>query len=205
MGDIRIFDIEQIKNKFKLDVFFETGTFRGDTVDFYKNIFKKVFSVEIDQELADNAVERFKNCSNVEIYKGSSIAALEYLLPKITKTNENILFWLDAHFPGADAHKCDYDSEKNQDLRLPLEKELEIILKLRPNYKDVIIIDDMWLYEDGNYEWGSFNNHMKSIGSNVTKEKLGVKNSDFIYNLIKDKFLYIKEYKHQGYLIIYPK
>lgn len=202
MGDIKIFDINDIKTKFNLKTFFETGTLYGDTVDYYKNTFEQLFTVEIDKDLATSAIQRFKSTSNINVYWGSSVQGLKDLLPTIST---NILFWLDAHFPGADAHKVSYDAEKDQDTRLPLEKELHTILELRPENKDVIIIDDLWLYEDGPFEWGSFDNHMKSIGSTVTRESLGVKNSDFIYDLIKGRYEYKKDYHHQGYLIIYPK
>ena len=202
MGDIKIFNIKQLRDKFKIRSFFETGTLYGDTIDYYQEEFDVLISVEIDKELAEKAQKRFKDNYRIKIINDTSKAALEEMLPRF---NTNILFWLDAHFPGADAHKVAYDAEQNQDTRLPLEKELETIVNLRKNYGDVIIIDDLWLYEDGPFEWGSFDNHMKSIGSDVTRASLGVKNSDFIYNLIKDKYDYKKDYHHQGYLIIYPK
>lgn len=202
MGDIKIFDIEQIKNKFNIDTFFETGTLYGDTIDFYKNLFSNLISVEIDEELANKAKKRFENDKHIDIFHGKSVDAINEYLPKI---EGNILFWLDAHFPGADAKKAAYDAEENDSIRVPLETELELIVNLRQNKGDVIIIDDLWLYEDGNFEWNNFDGYMKSIGSNARRDTVIKNDSSFMYRLLKDRYNYIKDNHHQGYLIAFPK
>ena len=55
MGDIKIFNIEQLKQKFNLEGFLETGTLYGDTVAHYKNQFKELHSIEINSDLAIKA------------------------------------------------------------------------------------------------------------------------------------------------------
>ncbi len=64
-----------------------------------------------------------------------------FLLPEI---KDNITFWLDAHFPGADAHMKTYESCLNLDVdtNLPLEREIELISKRTSSYTDVLIVDD---------------------------------------------------------------
>jgi hypothetical protein len=202
MGDLKIFDIQDIKQKYKLDIFFETGTFYGDTVDWLIPIFDELHSVEIYDELFEKAKNRFKNESKVNIHHGNSTEVLNKILPTI---NRSVLFWLDAHFPGADAHKVPYNNEKDEKIRAPLYYEMQEISKRKDLYKDVIIIDDLWLYEDGPYEWGSFDDHAKKCNHNVTKSELVSTDSSFLYELLNDTHDISKVYKHQGYLIYTPK
>ena len=47
MGDLKIFDINSIKNKYNLDVFIETGTLHGDTVEWLLPIFNELHSIHL--------------------------------------------------------------------------------------------------------------------------------------------------------------
>jgi hypothetical protein len=195
MGDLRIFNLNDIRLKYGSNIFVETGTLYGAGVDYAKEFFTEIHSIEIDKELADKAKEKYKDDRGVYIHNGNSADVLETL-----KLDGDTLFWLDAHFPGADAHKVSYDDEKDPIKRAPLEKELTIISKRLHNYQDVIIIDDMWLYEDGPFEWGSLKDHLGK-----TRQELIGKDSTFIYDLFAPHRLIKKDYRHQGYFIITPK
>jgi hypothetical protein len=202
MGDIRIFDIDQCIKKFNLNGFIETGTLYGDTIDFMKNKFKEIHSIEIDKELAEQCQNRFKDYKHIHIHNSNSYE----ILPNILNNMDiNIMYWLDAHFPGADAGKVSYNNESNSEKRLPLENELKIISQRANKYKDMLIIDDLWLYEDGPFEWGSFDEHAKKHNMNVIRSEIIGKNSDFIYTYFNNTHTFKKLYKHQGYLIFYPK
>ena len=98
MGTIRRFNLVRLIKEYKATNFFETGTFRGDGVDYALNFpFLQITSVEIIPEIANEAKERFSNNNNVKIITADSVSALKNELPAI-KTN--CVFWLDAHFPG---------------------------------------------------------------------------------------------------------
>ena len=59
-----------------------------------------------------------------------STEALDEHVPELP-ADAPTLFFLDAHFPGADFHKCSYEEsirEHKQDA-FPLEEEVDIILK----------------------------------------------------------------------------
>lgn len=203
MGDIKIFELQNFKYEHDLSTFVETGTFRGEGVEFALDYFEDVHSIEIDKVFADGVIKMFANEPRASIYNGASVDILSNILPRI---DTNILFWLDAHFPGADSRKVAYDNEPNMDLRAPLSLELETIFNLRPAHKDVIIVDDLWLYEDGPFEWGSFNEHSQKCGMNLTREELiKNKNLNSFYKLYEPEFDINKRYEHQGYLIITPK
>ena len=63
------------------------------------------------------------------------------------------LFWLDAHYPGADVGLAGYADEADASLRLPLREELEQIARHRAG-RDVILIDDLRIYETGDWDDG---------------------------------------------------
>ena len=62
MGELQLFNINQIKDNYNLDIFIETGT--GDATSLKHVIdncnFENYFSVEIYKPLADLAKEKFK-------------------------------------------------------------------------------------------------------------------------------------------------
>jgi hypothetical protein len=194
MGSIRRFDLDRIIREFKTHCFFETGTFRGDGVDYALQFpFKKIASVEIVPEIADQARERFFQKDIVEIIEDSSENALSAKMPNL-KTN--CVFWLDAHFPGADAGMNDYNADMHESVRLPLVNELEIIHRRKKKFKDVLIIDDLRIYEDGPFENG-----------NVPADALPVadRNIDFIYKYFESSHFILRCYLDEGYILLFPK
>jgi hypothetical protein len=194
MGSIRRFDLNRIIREYKTHYFFETGTFMGEGVEYaLQSPFKKIASVEIIPEIADKAKRRFSTSEKVEIVENNSANALAIKMPDI-KTN--CVFWLDAHFPGADAGIKGYDDNINDTLRLPLINEIEIIHRLRKNFQDVMIIDDLRIYEDGPYENG-----------NVPGDALPVtdRNIDFIYKYFSASHVILKCYLDEGYILVFPK
>src|SRR5882762_7371332 len=64
--------IDGFRNEFEIELFVETGTFLGDTVNYFKNKFEKVYSIELSEELANKAVQRFKGEKKVQIIQGDS-------------------------------------------------------------------------------------------------------------------------------------
>lgn len=83
------------KNK---NVFIETGSFHGDGIQYALNHgFKKIYSIELDDERYNLCKKRFEKYDNVTIIKGDSSVELANLLKTI---NEECSFWLDAHYCG---------------------------------------------------------------------------------------------------------
>lgn len=200
MGDIRMFDLSVFVKKFGISTFVETGTLYGDSVEHFKNIFDMLYTIEIDEELHKKASERFKDNNKIKVCLGDSISILEKIVPTLPRS----LFWLDAHFPSADCHKKKYNDEKDSKLRIPLDHEVSIIRQHK--FNDVIIIDDLWLYEDGPFEWGSFDQHSINCNMGVTrKELMGDSTNKIVYDLFQSTHHIHKLYKHQGYLILEPK
>lgn len=204
MGDLRIFNLKELKDKFRLKYFIETGTLFGEGVDHALNQgFEDIYSIEIDDDLYERAITKYAYNGGVNIIHGSSHEKIKDLLG----LDGNCLFWLDAHFPGADCHKKLYTDEKDMEIRAPLQTEIELIAQRKNKYKDVIIADDFWLYNtEHQYESGDIETHMKSIGQNITRQELvGNVNDRFFYEAFEDTHNLKVLYNHQGYIIITPK
>lgn len=204
MGDLRIFNLRELKEKFNLKYFVETGTLFGEGVDHALNHgFDDVYSIEIDKELYDRAITKYAFNAGVNIIHGSSHEKIKDLL----SLDGNCLFWLDAHFPSADCNKKSYTDEKDMEIRAPLQTEIELLSQRKNKYKDVIIADDFWLYNtEHKYESGDIESHMRSIGQNITREELvGDVNDRFFYDNFSDTHDLQIIANHQGYMIISPK
>ncbi|HPG11214.1 MAG TPA: hypothetical protein PLU37_06770 [Chitinophagaceae bacterium] len=194
MGSINRFDLDGIKRRFNISNFIETGTWKGDAIAIALNTsFRNIISIEIVPDLAEKAKARFDQHKEVKIIAGDSETVLSKELPSVSG---NCLFWLDAHFPGADEGIKGYDEEENDWLRLPLENELNAIRTCRTVNADVIIIDDLRIYEEGVYEKG-----------NAPTDTLpkSIRNLDFLYLNFNETHHIIKSYKDEGYILVFPK
>jgi len=121
-----------LKKLLKLDVFVEGGTYTGGTAKRMSKNFKKVYTVEKSGVMYGIAKENLKNCKNITLLKGDT----REHLPSIVEANNNIMFWLDAHWSGGDTYG------KNDEC--PLVEELEMIFK--DIMDSVILIDDARLF-----------------------------------------------------------
>lgn len=209
MGQIQIFNLNELIQKNNASVFIETGTLHGEgVVHAMKYGFKRIISIEIIPEVAEVARRKFANYPHVEIITGHSTDVLKEILPTI---DENILFWLDAHFPGCDANVKTYDEIKKlkYDINLPLEGELDLISERAGKYRDAMICDDLWIYEDltlTNNRMPDFDKHCAAHNHNITLEEV---NPGRDLSILQEKFgkthEFMKVYKQQGFVIVYPK
>lgn len=192
MGAIYQHDVPEYIEKYNLENYVETGTGVGDCLQHaLKFDFKKLISVEIYPKVFEGAVNKFKD-TKAEVLLGNSYEVLPSILNNL---EGNVLFFLDAHFPGADFHYETYNSTTDYDTRLPLEKEVRTIKQHRDTTKDVFIIDDLRVYEDNNYSDGNW----------ALKSQVGGDGIDFIFELFQDTHNIERDLRHQGFLIITPK
>jgi hypothetical protein len=195
MGDVFFFALGKLINDFQADTFFETGTAYGLGVQSARMFaFRNIISVEIIASAVDRLKPAFAGDGRVKLMCGRSTDVMTHVLPLIPG---NIIFWLDAHFPGADIHLAKFDAEKDPDTRLPLQQELELIKRLRPKKRDVILIDDLWIYERNNYEWGNIEE--VGLGS------LANYDSKFLDTLFAESHVAQRFMNHGGYLALIPK
>ena len=126
-------NVEYLRKNMQLNVFVEGGTYKGETAKSMGKVFKKVYTIEKSDVMYDIAKENLKDSSNITMLKGDTREYLQGIL----EDNDNLLFWLDAHWSGGDTY--------GEEDECPLIEELEIIFKY-PTKNKVILIDDARLF-----------------------------------------------------------
>lgn len=180
------------------EIFVETGTGRGTGLEHAKKYkFKQLFSIEIIRQLWKECLEKFKDDSRIHLLHNNSILGIREVFDYVNE-DAPILWWLDAHFPGADFQMGSYDDDHPKHIKNPLEDEVKLITSGYRNFsKDVFIMDDLGLYEPGNYQFDS-------ARLAQFRSKLGL-NNKFIYDTLEATHTFRKDYRHQGFLILEPK
>jgi len=117
-----------LKECMELDIFIETGTYKGLTALKMSKDFKMVYTIEKSEMLFNLCQNKLKGIQNVSVIFGDSRRHLDLILEK----ENNILFWLDAHYSGGETY--------GENDECPLLDELKVIFKYKKNY--VILIDD---------------------------------------------------------------
>lgn len=120
--------------KYNINTFIETGTYLGDMVNAVRNIFSKIYTIELDAKLYRRAKDRLQQETNIIIYQGDSTIVLPHILNGI---DERSLFWLDAHYSSGITAKGNKDT--------PILEELNCILN---HYikNHIILIDDARMF-----------------------------------------------------------
>lgn len=136
------------KFKKETNVFVETGSYLGNGIQRAITAgFKKVISIEIQEDKYKFCSQRFKQDKKVSLYFGASEDLLKGIIDEI---KEPITFWLDGHFSEGDRIK----GVKMKTL-CPLIEELDVI-KSHPIKSHIILIDDVncWKGMDNIYHEG---------------------------------------------------
>ncbi len=126
------------KKQFGLNIFIETGTFFGETIEQFKNDFWQLISFELSKELAERASKKFIDQQNVIIVNGDSGKLLQVYLPEIS---EPCLFWLDGHYSSEFFVGGEYIVTAKGEKATPIIEELSTILSHKVN-GHVVLIDD---------------------------------------------------------------
>ena len=206
MGLLREHKLTDYIDRYNLKYYFETGTGKAECLEYaLRYPFEEYWTVDIDEDLIEESFNKFKNMSkNINLLIGRSIDILDEYIPQIPKESPT-LFYLDAHFPGADFQKCTYEESIREHKKdaFPLEEEVDVILEKRDISKDVFIIDDLVLYEEGDFE-------CLKVGCvweyGWLQEELDLKtDSKFLYEKFEKTHDFKKDLRSQGYLIITPK
>jgi hypothetical protein len=195
MGKIFDFDIDRAMQEHNLRHFVETGTGTGDSLEFICRFpFHTIWSCEIESAVAQHAMNRLVD-DRITLFLGPSTAMLENLwrIPQ----GERILFWLDAHFPGADYGLHNYYDEQNESIRLPLKNELALIKQHRPLAQDVIVIDDARIWLDDVFESGAIPVHLLAC----RPAELGI---DFIHEMFRDTHRIDVLHNQEGFIVLSP-
>lgn len=123
------------------DIFIETGTYLGETVDMVMEtgLYKKIHSIELNDDLYNDLLKKYKNVESLYLWHGDSI---DHLKSIVRNLEGPATFWLDAHASGS--------LEGGKSGGSPVLDELDIIAS-SPFKDHTIIIDDCRLF--GSAEW----------------------------------------------------
>lgn len=133
--------IEDNRRKYAPATFVETGTFLGDTVDYFKEKFGSITSIELSEKLAARAQKRFAGYDHIKVIQGDSSIVLPAVLAGI---NSTVLFWLDGHYSSEFFVNDEYILTARGEKKTPIEKELDVILKAP--IRSIILVDDARLF-----------------------------------------------------------
>ena len=133
-----------VLEKYSGDVFFETGTYLGDSVRLALDSgFGKVVSIELMEELQNRNRQLFADeisAGRVDLLVGDTLLMIDEVLGKI---EGRITFWLDSH----------QDSGPQGVNKCPLYEELDAIAKLSRNDHTILIDDMRCISNPGIYKW----------------------------------------------------
>ncbi len=200
MGTIARFDLISLSAAYGLLHFVETGTGRGDGLAYAaasEARFRSLRSGEIEPALADAARRRLGVDPRVRIETAASAAFLQEACRAIPR-DEPVLFWLDAHFPGADFGIRSAAETTDATMRLPLAEELGIIAAARPEGADVIVADDLRIYVDGPFAHGNLPANLRHLCP--VRRDIG-----FVHALMGATHTVQELYEHEGYVLMLPK
>lgn len=117
-----------------IDIFVETGTLFGNTVEAMLPYVQRAISIEISSQLAKDASARFSESPKVRIIHGDSAVVLPEIIRDL---NTRALFWLDAHCSGGITGG---DPNKN-----PIIDEIVTVLSDKEK-QHVVLVDDARLF-----------------------------------------------------------
>jgi hypothetical protein len=137
---IKMIMVSSYLNRYSINDFVETGTFRGDTLGYIASRGVRCTSIELSEVLYNAACSRFKAFKNVRLVQGDSGQRIPELLKEI---NYPVLFWLDGHYSSG--------ITASAEVQTPVSAELQAILD-HPVKKHVILIDDARSF-DGNNDY----------------------------------------------------
>ncbi len=132
-------ELSKIVDDFKsVTIFIETGTYFGDTIEYFKNRFEQLYSIELSESLANKAIERFRTETHIKIIAGNSDDQIGKVLTNIASP---CLFWLDGHYSTEFWVGKEYIITAKGNKNTPIMKELKQIAKHGVR-EHIILIDD---------------------------------------------------------------
>jgi hypothetical protein len=122
--------VRQYARRFRLRTLVETGTYQGEMVREMKRYFRRIYSIELDEQFHMEARREFSRVPWITLLQGDSAQKLPEILDRIQMP---ALFWLDGHWSGGNTARGPKDT--------PIVEELAAILK-HPVRGHVILVDD---------------------------------------------------------------
>ena len=178
----------------------ESGTLAGHGASLLSEYFEKVYTIEIDENLFNIAKERLKNNKKVICLHGDSKIVLPKLLDDddINIQNENIVFWLDAHWSGDSS--VDWEKSNWKGYNIDTGYVGEKINKIVPGPNQVPLEEEIYqIYHNCRKECILYIDDFNKINLKTLKglKNIGFVGEDYshldfnkIFNYIDDRIIY---------------
>lgn len=151
------------QKKYQYQILIETGTYLGDMVWAQKDIFNKIYSIELGEDLWKVAVNRFKNYPHITLLQGDSGKVLNDVVLHLDK---EAIFWLDGHYSAGITAKGDKEC--------PIFEELSAIFRSKLDH--VLLIDDASLF-NGSGDYPTIENLTVYVLANRPQSHIDVKDN----------------------------
>lgn len=125
----------ELRDKFDLRFFVETGTLVGNTAKWAAEHFENVYTIECSYKFYMIARNKIGAIPNIQVIHGFSQHALEGILPSLTGP---ALIWLDAHW------SPDLRYRRFDQVICPVLEEIDVISEFSRDH--VILVDDFRLF-----------------------------------------------------------
>jgi hypothetical protein len=122
-----------LQRRLGIEDFIETGTFHGDTAAWAAGHFARVTTIELSPAYHAAAQVRFDAQPNVRALAGDSVVVLREVVSILTSP---AIFWLDAHWSGADT--------AGREVECPVLAEIALINA--SSFTHVVLVDDARLF-----------------------------------------------------------
>lgn len=193
MGFLKRFNLRKVLAETGICKLVETGTGQGFSVEWALRCgFSAIESVELDARLHQFCLNRFRNRAEVSLFHGTS----REFLAKMDVGAAPALYFLDAHFAGgADFGLISHTESASHAESFPLIAELDALLP-RMHQASIVIVDDLRLYLDGNYQNGS-------VPEQLMRHDDGIDLTNRLQHLSSHQAVAFSE--DEGYLVIAPR
>lgn len=154
MAVLSDFDVVGLMRDWRCRYLVETGTGAGKNIDVAAELpFEQIFSIEGKHAVALQAGLRFSKNQSITIIHGRNERGLAEALDDIPAAAP-VLFLLGAHAPGGEFRSFTETDKDGNPRLLPVERLLRLLIGRRDIARDVLLIDDLRIYEDGSWEDG---------------------------------------------------
>lgn len=155
MGALSRIGLDFLVQAHALDAFVETGTGHGHNLitALQWPELKDLRSIEIDEQTWHRNVVTFSNEPRVRLYHGDSPNVLPGIAVEMNALDRRVLWFLDAHYPGSGRLvPLPMVPTPSPLAAVPLSREFAALVAHRDLRRDVLVIDDLCLFEAGEYE-----------------------------------------------------
>lgn len=204
MGRLHFHDVQAWIDEYNLSAFVETGLEKATSLIHAQTFpeLRKLVSIDINQKWINAAIKKgLHNDSRVTLLHGNSFDMLPSAIGVVR--GHRVLWWLDAHFPEKyTPNKLDPKKsfvgvpQDTHDMMFPVRREVEIITEGRDFSKDLFLMDDLRIYELGEYDGGNWKRR-------YLYDDPG--NSSFAEELLGDTHTITRSGNESGYIIATPK